>query len=115
MSLGGNCIPQGGVNQPTGPVVLGAVTLRNVGERAVHLVLLTEQAGSDNLVQPEATRTVDVNLAAGILDVVAFQPGNPQTIGAIECIVSQDVGGVITPTGVEIVWTGVGPSGFECR
>lgn len=116
LSLGGNCIQRSALNEPTAPVVVpGTVVLRNDGGQAVHLVLLNEQADAANLVQPGETRTVDVDLAAVTANVVAFAPNNPLPIGGIDCTISTEVDGAITPTGVEIVWTGLGLSGFECR
>jgi hypothetical protein len=115
MCLGGNCIRSSTLDQPTDTSVAGTVALRNAASRAVHLITLSERADDSNLVQPGEARTVDVDLTDRVLDVVAFGPGNPLSIGAIQCTISEVVNGTVTPTGVEIVWTAIGPNGFECR
>jgi hypothetical protein len=112
---GSNCIQRSTLDQPTGPQVSTTVALRNATDRAIHLVLSTERADASNLVQPGAARTVDVNLADRTLGVLAFAPDSPLIVGAVECAISEEVGGALAPTGVEIAWTAAGPTGFECR
>jgi len=113
-ALGSNCIQQSALTQPTSATAPGTVTLRNATNREVHLITLNEQFGASNLVQPGEARVVDVDLRDQVLDVAA-RTESDQVIGAIRCTISETVNGVLTATGVEIVWTAVGPSGFECR